>query len=152
MKIDLVCWDSSVLIDWIKGDDQDRMKRIGMVVSGVEQDKYRIVVSTLAYVEVLESTMPEGTMKMFQQFMQNRKQVEVVTVDIRVAQKAQLIRNNSRKKLSTPDAVHIATAIVSGANLFHTFDDGLLQLSGKDEVEGLTITPCDIPGTGPTLF
>ena len=84
--------------------------------------------------------------------MQNRKQVEVVTIDIRVAQKAQLIRNNSRKKLSTPDAVHIATAIVSGAKLFHTFDDGLLQLSGKDEVDGLTITPCDIPGTGPTLF
>ena len=23
---------------------------------------------------------------------------------------------------------------------------------GKDEVKGLTITPCDIPGTGPTLF
>ena len=82
MKIDLVCWDSSVLIDWIKGDDQDRMKRIGMVVAGVEQDNYRIVVSTLAYVEVLESAMPEGTMKKFQQFMQNREQVEVVTVDM----------------------------------------------------------------------
>ena len=152
MKIDLICWDSSVLIDWIKGDDQDRMKRIGMVVSGVEHDSYRIVVSTLAYVEVLESAMPEGTMKKFQQFMQNRKQVEVVTVDIRVAQKAQLIRNKSRKKISVPDAVHIATAIVSWAKLFHTFDDRLLQLSGKDEVDGLTITPCDIPGTGPTLF
>ena len=152
MKIDLVCWDSSVLIDWIKGDDQDRMKQIGMVVLGVEQDNYRIVVSTLAYVEVLESTMPEGTMKMFQQFIQNRKQVEVITVDIRVAQKAQLIRNNSRKKLSTPDAVHIATAIVSGAKIFHTFDDGLLQLSGQDEVDGLTITACEIPGTTLNLF
>ena len=152
MKIDLICWDSSVLIDWIKGDDQGRMKRIGMVVSGVEQDNYRIVVSTLVYVEVLESAMPEGTMKMFQQFIQNRKQVEVVAVDIRVAQKAQLIRNNSRKKLSTPDAVHIATAIVSGAKIFHTFDDGLLQLSGQDEVDGLTITACEIPGTTLNLF
>ena len=152
MRNGLICWDSSVLIDWMKGDNQDRMKRIGVVVASVEHDSYRIVVSTLAYVEVLESAMPEGTMKMFQQFMQNRKQVEVVTVDIRVARKAQLIRNKSRKQLSTPDAVHIATAIVSGAELFHTFDDGLLRLSGKDEVDSLTITPCEVPGKNLPLF
>jgi len=51
-----------------------------------------------------------------------------------------------------PDAVHIATAIVSGAKIFHTFDEHLLKLNGKDEVEGLTITACDIPGTNMQLF
>ena len=68
----------------------------------------------------------------------------VIAVDIRVAEKAQAIRNRSSRNLKTPDAVHIATAILSGAKFFHTFDEGLLRLSGTDDVDGLAITACEI--------
>ena len=153
MKKELICWDSSVLISWIRGDESpERIQAMRAVVENVENGSYKLAVSTLLYVEVLESTMPGHAMEQFKKFMQNRQLVEIIAVDIRVAEKAQSIRNKSQKKIHAPDAVHIATAIVSGAKLFHTFDDGLLQLSGRDEVEGLTITPCDIPGMGPTLF
>lgn len=153
MRKDLICWDSSVLISWIRGDESpDRIQAVRAVVESVENGDYKLAVSTLLYVEVLESTMPGHAIEQFKKFMQNRQLVEIIAVDIRVAEKAQSIRNKSQRKIHVPDAIHIATAIVSGAKLFHTFDDGLLQLSGKDEVEGLTITPCDIPGTGPTLF
>ena len=118
----------------------------------VESGTSRLVVSTLLYVEVLESRMPAGAIEQFKKFMQNRQTVEIMAVDIRVAERAQAIRNNSSRVLSTPNAVHIATAVLSGAQLFHTFDDDLLRLSGRDEVHGLTITACEIPGTNLSLF
>ncbi len=153
MRKELICWDSSVVISWIRGDeDPDRIQALRTVVASVENGSYTLAVSTLLYVEVLEHTMPADAGEKFKKFMQNRQIVEIIAVDVRVAQKAQSIRNNSQKKIYLPDAVHIATAIVSGAKLFHTFDDSLLKLSGNDAVDGLTITPCDIPGTGLRLF
>ena len=153
MEASLICWDSSVLISWIRGDeDPDKTQTIKSVVDKVERGIHKLAVSTLLYVEVLESGMPDGTIEKFQQFMQNREKIEIIAVDIRIAEKAQTIRNKSRKTISVPDAVHVATAIVSGATSFHTFDKGLLQLSGKDEVEGLAITACHIPGTNYTMF
>ena len=153
MKDDLICWDSSVLISWLRGDeDAGRNRATRAVVQHVESGTSRLVVSTLLYVEVLESRMPAGAVEQFKKFMQNRHTVEIMAVDIRVAERAQAIRNNSSRVLSAPDAVHIATAILSGAELFHTFDEALLRLSGKDEVKGLTITACEIPGTNLSLF
>lgn len=153
MRKDLICWDSSVLISWIRGDESpDRIQAVRAVVESVENGGYKLAVSTLLYVEVLESTMPGHAIEQFKKFMQNRQLVEIIAVDIRVAEKAQAIRNKSQKKIHVPDAIHIATAIVSRAKLFHTFDYGLLQLSGNDEVDGLIITPCDIPGTTLNLF
>ena len=153
MKKDLICWDSSVLISWIRGDEiADKRRAIETVVNSIERGTYKLAVSTLIYVEVLERTMPEGAIAQFKKFMQNRQTLEIVAVDIRVAEKAQAIRNKSSKTIRTPDAIHVATAIVCGAKLFHTFDDALLRLNGKDEVEGLMITPCDIPGKSRSLF
>ena len=153
MSKELICWDSSILISWIRGDESpDRLQAIQAIVESVENGRYKLAVSTLLYVEVLERTMPGHAIEQFKKFMQNRQMIEIIAVDIRVAEKAQSIRNKSQKKIHVPDAVHIATAIVSGAKLFHTFDDGLLELSRKDEVEGLTITACGIPGTNLNLF
>lgn len=96
--------------------------------------------------------MPTGALEQFRKFMQNRQMVEIIAVDIRVAEKVQAIRNRSSRNLQTPDAVDIATAILSGAKLFHTFDDCLLRLNGNDEVDGLAITACEIPGMNLPLF
>lgn len=148
MKEDVICWDSSVLISWIRGDASAvRVQAMETVVGAVESGAYRLAVSTLLYAEVLESAMPVPAIGQFEKFMQNRAMVSIVAVDIRVARKAQMIRDTLRKKgesVTTPDAVHIATAIVSGAKFFHTFDDRLLRLNGKPEVDGLAITACDI--------
>ncbi len=153
MKQDVICWDSSVLISWIRGDEiADKRRAIETVVNSIEKGTYKLAVSTLIYVEVLECTMPEGAIEQFKKFMQNRQTLEIVAVDIRVAEKAQTIRNKSSKAIHTPDAIHVATAIVCGAKLFHTFDEKLLRLNGKDEVENLMITPCDVPGKSPSLF
>ena len=151
MKQDLICWDSSVFISWIKGDNEDtsRIQRIRSVVQSLNNGSFKLVMSTLIYPEVLETTMPEGAAEKFREFLRNRKLLSIVAVDVRVAEKAQAIRN--QKTLSTPDAVHVATALVSKAKMLHTFDDDLLKLSGKDIVDGLDITDCLIPGENTQL-
>ncbi len=152
MRADLICWDSSVLISWLEGDSAkpERIQSIRAVIRNVETGVCRLAFSTLIYVEVLESKLPDDAIEKFRRFMQNREQVEIIAVDIRVAERSQKIRNHTR--ITTPDAVHIATAIVSGAKFFHTFDEQLLKLSGKSEVDNLAITACHIPGTTASLL
>lgn len=151
MKKELICWDSAVLIDWIKGDNDhpSRIEAIRDVISKKQKGSYKLAFSTLIYVEVLEGTMTPNAREKFKKFMEDRENIEVIGVDIRVAQKAGEIRN--RANLKTPDAIHIATAIAIGAKIFHTFDRKLLGLSGKGEVEGILITPCTIPGESGSL-
>ena len=154
--LNLICWDTSVLIDWLKGSGtENRMLSIKSVVAEIEAKKYKLAVSTLVYVEVLECKMkmeceiPEQAIKQFEDFMKNGNLVEVLAVDTRIAKRAQELRNRLNEKgrnIETPDAIHIATAIVSKAKQLHTFDDKILRLNGKDEVEGLVITACDMPG------
>ena len=97
----------------------------------------------------MECKMPEQAIKRFEDFMKDRNLVEVFAVDTRIAKRAQALRNRLNekgKKIETPDAIHIATAIISKAKQLHTFDEEILKLNGKDEVEGLVITDCDMQG------
>lgn len=146
--LDLICWDTPVLIDWLQGSGtKNRMRSIKSVMSEIKARKYKLAVSTLAYVEILECKMPEQAIKRFEDFMKDRNLVEVFAVDTRIAKRAQALRNRLNekgKKIETPDAIHIATAIVGKAKQLHTFDEKILKLNGKNEVEGLAITACDI--------
>lgn len=148
MTTHLICWDSAVLIDCIRDDEtvSGRKQEIKTVIDYVENNPLcKWGFSTLVYAEVLESKRTEESVKQFKGFMR-REQVEVIAVSKRVAEKAGKIRDKSPVKLSTPDAIHLATAIIVGAKVFHTFDDQLLRLDGKEEVNGLSITACkDLP-------
>jgi len=152
MKNTLICWDSSVLIDWFKANNPNRIKVIQPVITSMDKGDYNLIVSTLIYVEVLATAMSDKAMKKFDLFMKNRKNKGIIAVDIPIAKKAQEIRNRSPKKISTPDAIHIATAIVSKANFLHTFDKDILSLNGTDVVERLSITECKAPGINLPLF
>jgi len=145
MNSKLICWDSSVVIDWIldkKSKNPERIPGILSVWKNVGDDDCRLAVSTLVYTEVLESTMPAGAMEKFRAFMGSRKNVKIIPVDIRIAKQAQEIRSRASKKIEAPDAVHLATAVVLRARVFHTFDKDLLSLDGKDVVNRLSITRC----------
>ena len=146
MKEEVICWDSSVMISWIGGDtheiNKERMPAIQATMRSLERGDYKLTVSAILYVEILEITMPPEAIEKFEQVMRRKEMIGTVAVNIPVAKKAQAIRNQT--KLNTPDAIQVATAIISNAKYFHTFDKKLLKLNGKDEVEGLAITPCTI--------
>jgi len=153
MSRKLIYWDSAVFIDWLtdtKGKNQERLPRIRSVVKSVEDGHHRLLASTLVYVEVLENATPGGDLEKLHKFLDNIEMLKVVPVDFDTAKKAQDVRNRSArdrsgKVISTPDAVHIATAIINRAEVFHTSDGQLLSLNGSSKVDGLAITNCHIP-------
>ena len=149
---ELIYWDSVVLIDWLKGPkaSSERIQPIRSVIDCVEQGTHKLVVSTVIYVEVLASRMSGDAIQKFQDFMKNRRNIEIIAVDIPIAKKAQEIRNNTHLKV--PDAIHAATAIIIGARLLHTFDKDLLKLSGQSKIDNLVITECIIPGVTSSIF
>ncbi len=152
MQKENICWDTSIFLTHILGKaTTEQEQEIQTVVRLVEQGNFQMIVSTLLYVEILESTMPAKTMELFDALMKKIRVVRNVAVNLEIAKKAQAIRN-SISSLKTPDAIHIATAIVSKAIVFHTFDKKLIKLSGQDEVEHLKITPCTLSETNYSLF
>ncbi len=141
---ELICWDSCVVIAWIK-EEPARMKVIEPVVKNLEAGYYKLIVSWLVYPEVLARSMSPQAIRRFDLFMQREEEIDIIPVERLVAQKAQEIRNRTPENktiMSTTDAIHVATAIVGGANMLHTFDKDLLSLNGKAQVEGLAITAC----------
>ena len=100
--------------------------------------------SAIVYSEILEAKHSKQQMKQFQMFLK-RSNVIVVDVTIGMAQKAAEIRGKAAKakekrRLKTPDAIVIATALVYGADVLHSFDPHLVNLSGTAIVDGLKIT------------
>ena len=142
---DLYYWDSCVFIAWLKGEDphrtKDEIEGLREVVSKVEKGTANLITSTITNVEVLEFNVPVGTRQDFEKLLQ-RRQMMTISVDIRISNLASQLRNYYKdskehtKTLCTPDAIHLATAILYKASEFHTFDYsnnrtlGLLRLSG----------------------
>jgi hypothetical protein len=92
------------------------------------------------------------------------KRIHPLSMDIKIAQVAHDLRNYYSEKrdqyggktLSTPDAIHLATAIIYRVTEFHTFDQdgdakhlGLLPLSG--DVGGNRLIICKPRARNPQL-
>lgn len=134
------------MISGKKSKNPEREPLLRNVTSRVEGGDYRLLASTLVYPEVLARKHTKEAIKDFHDTMRNSERVKVLSADVMLAQKAQEIRNRV-KSLKVPDAIHLATAIFGGAQVFHTFDKKLWPLDGEDDVDGLRITECTIPGT-----
>jgi predicted nucleic acid-binding protein len=116
-----------------------------------------IITSVITRIEVLSSKLtPEQEEKFKKTFRSPNHTLH--DVDPPIADKArqfrdQLLNHVSGKILSTPDAIHLATAAIYGANEIHTFDDGqkdnkhlgMLELNGDQRVEKLVICKPTVP-------
>jgi predicted nucleic acid-binding protein len=67
-----------------------------------------------------------------QLFMEGLEGIDYVPTDVEVAIRAGRLRARYGTKLSTPDAVHLASAMMAGAEIFITNDHALLKLKLKD--------------------
>ncbi len=140
-------WDTCVFIAWLKNEGSpnrtpDEIEGIREVVSKVEKGTAKLITSTVTITEILECDLPVGAMNLFKGLLQ-RRMMMTVSVDMKIAELASELRNHYKvrndhtKTLCTPDALHLATAILYKANEFHTFDGsnnkslGLLKL-GSD--------------------
>lgn len=150
-------WDSWAFIRWLKGSGSPgEIEGLSSIVKAVEEGTATLFTSALTGNEVLDGKM---TTKQKDDFKKLFQQKNVVRVDVtnRVLEKSKSIREwNS--KISTPDAIHLATAILYEADEFDTNDGGgkrkrggdLIPLSGN--VDGYPLKIVNPLGAQPKLF
>src|SRR5579871_490855 len=158
-SVPLYYWDSCLFLAWIKDEERKsgEMDGVREVIKLSKRRDAKIMTSVLTSVEVLAAKMPAGMNNLFAGLL---KRVTRVGIDTRIASLAHDIRNHyssaGGKTLSTPDAIHLATAILYRADEFHTFDAegsrqslGLIPLSGN--VGGHKLTICKPEAKRPQL-
>jgi len=152
----LYYWDACVFIAWLTEDPAYTQYLPGLeeYASQVDRNEIGLVTSTVIRTEVLPDTMTASAAARFGAFLKRRNVTEAA-VDPRVSSLSASIRNyyvkekregRASKIISTPDAIHLATAILYEVKEMHTFDDGgkgelsLLSLSGN--VAGYALRIC----------
>jgi predicted nucleic acid-binding protein len=140
---------------WLRNETRAKGEMAGVrsYVRKLQGREIKLITSAITYTEVVATKLPVGVDEQFFELMR-RSSVSVVSADIRVAKMARDLRDHyssqsekyNNKTLSTPDALHLATAILYRAKEFHTFDGsnnrslGLLGLNG--DVGGHQLTIC----------
>lgn len=129
---------------------------VGGLTGLLDKRKIIAVVSSIVKVEVLEADMLPQQREVYEGVMRRKRQVQVKDVTNDITNLAAEIRNYYKdqrnknplaiKPPSTPDAIHLATAIYYGCEKFYTFDEndkkdncGLLKMTnpiaGKYNIE-----------------
>ena len=148
----LYYWDTCLFLAWLKDEERNsgEMDGVREIIERQRKRACRIMTSVITTVEVLQATIPTGIDTLFSGLM---RRISRVGVDTKVAQMAHDIRNDCKvsgiKMIETPDALHMATAILHRADQFHTFDEALLALPGK--IAGNRLVICKPEARNPGL-
>lgn len=136
-------WDTASFIVWLdggKGHSPEVIAGLDEVAKDINENRANLCTSVITTTEVLQGKLsPEQSARLSNLF--KRRNVTQINVDPRIAQRASEIRNyyNQRGiKISTPDSIHLATAIIYGVDEFNTLDGAgerqrpsdLLRLNG----------------------
>jgi predicted nucleic acid-binding protein len=136
-------WDTAAFIAWLdggKGHPTEVIAGLDDIANEVHENRASLCTSVLTQTELLQGMMDGEQINRLQNLLK-RRNVVPISVDGRIAQRASEIRNyyNQRGiKISTPDSIHLATAIIYKADEFHTMDgsgkrqrpNDLLRLNG----------------------
>lgn len=151
----LIYWDSCIFISWLKNEQRPDPKDMVGVIDTIERLKRRevtLITSTITQTEIAACNVGQLVMPLLDDLMK-RKNIQRLSVDIKISQMARTLRDFYQnepykldkdgnkigsKTLSVPDAIHLATAILHKADVFHTFDAsdkkgnlGLIPLNGN---------------------
>ncbi len=94
-----------------------------MIFEKLDKGSIRVVTSVITLSEVLVKPLRDGDTQLAQQYrdiLLNVEGLTLVEVSVAIAEKVAQLR--SQYSLRTPDAVHIATALQSGATALLTND------------------------------
>jgi len=145
----LVYWDTGLFIAMITNErrnDPADLQGIHEQVRLIEKDPPLLYMATsvITLTEILRIKLLPTAVQTFEQIFQ-RQNCQMYDVNVRIAYVAQEIRefysgrNDDLPTIETPDALHLATAIVYDCQTFYTLDmkdrlgkgRSLLSLSGK---------------------
>lgn len=159
----LYYWDSSVFIAWLtdeKSRERGDLEGARRIIDDVLHDRARLVTSVNTTTEILEAHVGRHAVELLDRALRRRNFARI-NIDGAISALASELRNyylksgssSPGKTLSTPDAQHLAAAIIHNVDEFHTFDKGngrktlgLLPLSGN--VGGYALRICKPPPGG----
>lgn len=132
LTADLVAIDTNVLIYYLDGDGDRRPAWVERELFGVlgagEPAARRVVFSTVGLAEVLTGVarrFPGASLEPYELALAGLPGLTIVPVDRNVAREAARVRGRFGMRL--PDAIHVATAVVAGADAFLTNDRELVR-------------------------
>jgi predicted nucleic acid-binding protein len=148
-------WCACTYLAWLQNEETAHGKECIDALRRIAKDNFEkknvIITSTITFVEVLSSTLSEENERKFRRSFRHQDHI-AYDVDPPIAMKARELRDRfmkhpSNKSLSTPDAIHLATAIIYKSDEFWTLDSGkknhrhlgLLELNGHEWADKLTI-------------
>jgi predicted nucleic acid-binding protein len=154
-KPTIIYWDACVYLAWLKAEEEAHGKESIDALRETAQDNYEkktvIVTSTITFIEVLSAKLDADQERRFRACFRSQDHISR-DLDPPIAMRARdfrqrLLQEEAGKGLSTPDAIHLATASIYETSEFWTFDDGkkgrknlgLLVLNGDERVGGLKI-------------
>jgi predicted nucleic acid-binding protein len=158
-------WDACAYLAWLKNEEKEHGKDCIEALQHIAKENFEkknvIITSVITFIEVLSASLSEEDERRFRRSFRHQDHI-AYDVDVPIAMKARDFRGNLRsqspkKIISTPDAIHLATAAIYKADEVWTFDDGkkgkytgLLDLTGIEAVERLVIRKPQIeqPGLG----
>ena len=123
-SIKIYYWDTCCFIAWLTSKDypQEVLDGLDDVAKEVNENRAILCTSVMTDTEILEGQLTADQITKFQNLFKRRNVIQI-TLDQRIARRASEIRNyyNGRGiKIKTPDATHLATAIIYEAEEFHT--------------------------------
>ncbi len=147
-------WDTCIFLAWLTNEARPpgEMEGVAEVAALFDRREATLVTSVLAKTEVLESSL-DATGRAFFDDIFKRSNFVLCDVTEPISDLAREIRDHcqlSGRKIKTPDATHLATAIAYRVDAMHTFDGGLLSLSGNGTGRPLLI--CKPKGVQGELF
>ena len=137
---ELIYWDSSVFLSYINGEEE-RIQTVDSILDDIEHSdgKKKIVTSAMAKTEVAFSqnekthkTLDDDTEEKINALWEDESVIAIIEVHPYISNLSRdLMRRSVLKgwKLTTVDAIHLASAQWVGAKEVHTFDSKLEKFS-----------------------
>ncbi len=138
----IVALDSMIFIYLFEADERF-FTQVSELFDGIESEKNKAVTSIISVAETLSPEKYKDRSDLLTEisgFFRETNGLTVVLVDWEIGQKAAELRREN-KGLRTPDAIQIATAMVSGAEIFITNDLKLRKM--KTKIGGIKIVGMD---------
>ena len=153
-----VYWDACVWIALIQKEKirhegnilEDREMMCRTVVESAKRGGIEILTSALSLAEVCKDpAIKNQQADTISDYFEN-DYILLVNVDRFVGERARILMMGGFAGLKPPDAIHIATAAISGVEEMHIFDQTLLNLDCLvDKLDGSTLKICKPDPGGP---
>jgi hypothetical protein len=125
----IIYWCTAVLLAWLMDErhwPQSVLTGIQDVVSEVESGKAILFTSVISRSEIFMGKLTPEQKTKYAKLMQ-RKNVTEILADTRIMDRSSYIREfyvsaRPKKSITTPDGIHLATAILYKADEFQTMD------------------------------